>query len=137
MTLVLDTSAVLAFYNATDDDHARVVAWLDEVDEDLVTTPLVVAELDRLVAALRRHGGAGAAVGRPGPRRLRRPLVVDRDERDARSSPARRPELRLADASLLALAPVAGTDRIATLDPLPFRARGRRRHALRAAAPDA
>jgi predicted nucleic acid-binding protein len=120
VTLVLDTSAVLALYNAGDDDHARVVAWLDEVDEDLVTTPLVVAELDHLV---RHRGGPeaqallwddldrGAFVVRWWSTAMSETLAIARA----------RPELRLPDASILALAPVARTERIATLDPVPFR----------------
>jgi hypothetical protein len=40
--------------NRADDRHEFVSAWLDTTTDDLATTPLVVAEVDRLVTA---HGG--------------------------------------------------------------------------------
>src|SRR5258707_11913348 len=43
--------------NATDDYHAEVSEWLQGADGDLVTTPLIVAEVDHLVAA---RGGRAA-----------------------------------------------------------------------------
>ena len=48
MTIVLDTSVVVAFMNRRDDDHERVVTWMETIGEDLVTTPLIVAEIDHL-----------------------------------------------------------------------------------------
>ncbi len=56
---MLDTSVVVAFMNRRDDDHQRVVAWMEAAEEDLVTTPLVVAEIDHLVS---RSGGPAAAL---------------------------------------------------------------------------
>ena len=71
LTVVLDTNVVVALYDAADPDHRLVADWIATVDEDLVATPLAVAEMDYLVA--RRGGGRGArgAVARPRRRRLR------------------------------------------------------------------
>lgn len=41
--IVLDTSVVIAFMNRRDDDHERVVSWMEATREELLTTPLVVA----------------------------------------------------------------------------------------------
>ncbi len=54
MTVVVDTSLVLALYDSGAEQHDRAAAWLQRVDEDLVTTPLGVAEMDTEVT---RHGG--------------------------------------------------------------------------------
>jgi hypothetical protein len=43
--------------NASDDHHQSVSAWLDTADDDLATTPLIVAEADHLVSA---RGGRAA-----------------------------------------------------------------------------
>ncbi|HKH77875.1 MAG TPA: PIN domain-containing protein [Rubrobacteraceae bacterium] len=55
---MLDTSVVVAFMNRRDDDHERVSAWMETTGEDLVTTPLVVAEIEHLVSC---GGGSTAA----------------------------------------------------------------------------
>jgi uncharacterized protein len=49
--IVVDTSVVVAYINAADDYHAIVAGWLDGADDDLATTPLIVAEVDHLVGA--------------------------------------------------------------------------------------
>jgi predicted nucleic acid-binding protein len=49
--IVVDTSIVVAYMNAADDYHATVAGWLDDADEDLATTPLIIAEIDHLVGA--------------------------------------------------------------------------------------
>jgi predicted nucleic acid-binding protein len=56
--IVVDTSAILAYMNAGDEHHTEVAAWLDAEQDDLATTPLIVAEVDRLVAA---RGGRQAS----------------------------------------------------------------------------
>jgi predicted nucleic acid-binding protein len=43
LAAVLDTSVVVAFINRRDEDHVRVSEWIEAAEEDLVTTPLVVA----------------------------------------------------------------------------------------------
>lgn len=121
--IVVDTSAILAYMNSADSHHGQVSAWLDSEPDELVTTPLIVAEADHLVSA---RGGAVAA------RALRRDLAagaylvewwpgaitatVDIAERYADSG------LGVADASLVALAERVGTVSIATLDERHFRA---------------
>ena len=57
MTVVLDTNVVVALYDAADPDHRLVADWIATLDEDLVATPLAVAEMDYLVA---ERGGAAA-----------------------------------------------------------------------------
>ena len=55
--IVVDTSIIVAYMNAADDHHEAVAAWLDDTDDDLATTPLIVAEVDHLIAA---RGGPAA-----------------------------------------------------------------------------
>ena len=121
--IVVDTSVVVAYMNAADDYHAVVAGWLDGADDDLATTPLIVAEVDHLVGArggprarraLHRDLAAGAYLiewwtGAIAP-------VVRVAERYADAG------LGLADASLVALAERLGTIDIATLDERHFRA---------------
>jgi uncharacterized protein len=57
LAAVLDTSVVVAFINRRDEGHVRVSEWIEAAEEDLVTTPLVVAEIDHLVS----YGGGPAA----------------------------------------------------------------------------
>jgi len=119
--IVLDTSVAVAFMNRRDDDHERVAAWMDAVEEDLFTTPLIVAEVDHLVS---RSGGSDAALAfyedlasgayavEWWPEAMTETLSAARKHRD----------IGLADASLLALASRLNTLRIATLDERHFRA---------------
>ncbi len=121
--IVVDTSAVLAYMNSADDHHRPVSAWLESETDDLVTTPLIVAELDHLVAArggraalraLREDLAAGAYLVEWWPGAIT--SVVDIAERYADTG------LGLADASLVALAERLETIEIATLDERHFRA---------------
>jgi predicted nucleic acid-binding protein len=121
--IVIDTSAILAYMNSADTHHAAVASWLDSETDELVTTPLVVAEADHLVAA---RGGVAAS------RALRADLAsgaylldwwaaaiaasVDVAERYADNG------LGLTDASLVALAQRHETVKIATFDERHFRA---------------
>ena len=120
MTVVLDTSAVVAFMNRRDDDHERVVAWMEMIAEDLATTPLIVAEIDHLVT---RVGGADAAAAfyedlADGAYPVEWwPEAMPQTVEAAREYPG----IGLADASLLALAARLETTRIATLDERHFR----------------
>ncbi len=120
MAVVLDSSAAIAFYSDTDAAHERVLPYINALEDDLVTTPLIVTELDR---QLPRFGGRraqelfwtdlerGAYTVRWWSTAMAETLVLARE----------RPALGLADASLLALARLLGTDRIATLDHRHFR----------------
>jgi predicted nucleic acid-binding protein len=115
LTIVLDTNVVVALYDAGDPDHALVADWVATVDEDLVATPLAVAEMDYLV---RRRGGdvarealwhdlaSGAYLVRWWADALNETLRIAR----------RHPSAGLTDASLVALAGLLRTRRIATVD---------------------
>lgn len=52
--MIVDTSALLALFDADEPDHAAVSKVLLRADGPLVISPYVVAELDYLVAS--RHG---------------------------------------------------------------------------------
>ena len=120
MTVVLDTSVVIALMVATEPDHDAVRGWVETLDDDLVTTPLAVAEMDHLITA---RGGLDAAyhlwsdfaAGAYGVRwwadALAESIAV------ARAAP----RLGLTDASLVALAHRLSTTSIATLDHRHFR----------------
>jgi predicted nucleic acid-binding protein len=121
--IVLDTSVALAFMDRSDAHHETVREWMQEQARELVTTPLVVAELDHLVL---RHGGARAA------RALREDLDSGAyliewwptaiHETIALAESHESMALGLTDASLLALAAHLQTTAIATLDERHFRA---------------
>lgn len=121
--IVLDTSIVLALMNASDNQHERVREWIKDVQDELCTTPLVLAELDYLVP---KQGGAAAT------RALRKDFedgayTIEwwRSALHETIAAARHYgsiDLGLTDASLIALAGHLGTTRIATLDERHFRA---------------
>jgi predicted nucleic acid-binding protein len=121
--IVLDTSVALAFMNRRDAAHARVREWMEGVDEELCTTPLIVAELDHLLSS---QGGASAAnalrddLDRGAYAVEWWPSAIHETIAAARRYESM--ELGLADASLLALAARHGTLEIATLDERHFRA---------------
>jgi len=109
--------------NAADDHHEVVSGWLDGADDDLATTPLIIAEVDHLVGArggpaalraLRADLAAGAYLVDWWPTAIASTVSVA--ERYADTS------LGLADASLVALAEHLGTINVATLDERHFRA---------------
>jgi len=115
--VIADTSALLAFFDASEPDHEAVSEVLDAADV-LVVSPYVVAELDYLVAT--RHGvddelvvldelagGAWdlAAFDEAGLRRAREVIASYRDQ-----------QIGVTDASLVVLAERYRTRRIATLD---------------------
>lgn len=115
MTVVLDSSAVLALYDAGEPGHGAVAALVDTLDDDLVATPLAVAEMDALVLerggepareALWRDLGSGAFTVRWWADAMGETLDIARAH----------PTLGLVDASLVALAARVRTLRVATLD---------------------
>ena len=53
MSVAVDSSLVLALYDGGDAHHAEAVAWIHDVDDELVTTPLVLAEIDERIGASR------------------------------------------------------------------------------------
>lgn len=52
--VIVDTSALLAYFDASEPDHAAVEEVLDASTDLLIISPYVIAELDYLVAT--RHG---------------------------------------------------------------------------------
>ncbi|HEX6389273.1 MAG TPA: PIN domain-containing protein [Solirubrobacteraceae bacterium] len=116
MTIVVDTDVVVALYDSGDAAHGRTADWVRRIDEDLVTTPLGVAEMDKAVtdrggergrAALLRDLDRGAFVTRWWADGLSETLAIAR----------RHTDLDLTDASLVALCRRLRTNRIATFDP--------------------
>jgi uncharacterized protein len=115
LSIILDTNVLIALYAQESPEHAQTQAWFYSTDEDLVTTPLILAEMDYFIV---KYGGEAAA----------RVLWDDFDSgayglrwwaeglhetiRIARQHPF----LGLADASLVALAGILRTNRIATFD---------------------
>jgi predicted nucleic acid-binding protein len=49
--VIVDTSALLAYFDADEPDHDAVSSVIDAASEPLVVSPYVVAELDYLVAS--------------------------------------------------------------------------------------
>ncbi len=121
--IVVDTSAIIAYMNSADRHHADFAEWLAAEQDDLATTPLILAEADHLASA---HGGAGAAEA------LRADLLAGaylvQWWPEALGASVRVAEryadisLGLADASLVVLAERLETVAIATLDERHFRA---------------
>lgn len=121
--IIVDTSIIVAYMNRADDHHEAVAEWVDALEEDLVTTPMIVAEADHLVAkrggehalsALHTDLAAGAYLVEWWSAAMARAVEVARRYADT--------GLGLADASLVALADRVGTVDIATLDERHFRA---------------
>jgi predicted nucleic acid-binding protein len=115
--VIVDTSALLAFFDASEPDHEAVSAVIARADA-LVVSPYVAAELDYLVAT--RHGvddelavldeltgGAWDLPGfdQEGLRRSREVISMYRDQ-----------EIGVADASIVVLAERYRTRAIASLD---------------------
>ena len=115
MTAVLDTNAVVAVLDDGDRNHRRAVDWLAVVDEDLVTTPLALAEMDHFAQKTGGHDAAsllwrdfetGAYTLRWWADALRETLAIAR----------KHPWIGLTDSSLVALAGLLRTNRIVTFD---------------------
>jgi uncharacterized protein len=121
--IVTDTSFIYALLDSRDDRHREAAGWYERVDDEMATTPMVLAEVDHL--ARTRAGGQAASAFR----------------HDVRSGayfvewwPAAAAEvcriadrysdigISLTDASLVALAARVGTPRVATFDERHFRA---------------
>ena len=47
---IVDTSALLAYFNTADPNHERAAREFSEVSEKLVVSPFVVAELDYMIS---------------------------------------------------------------------------------------
>jgi predicted nucleic acid-binding protein len=113
--IVVDTSAVLALLRARDEHHPEARALFDGVQDDLLTSPLAVAEMDYMATEYARPEAlhalwhdleAGAYVVHWWEEAMVDTVGIAR----------KHPGLRLTDASLVAVASRVGTDRIATFD---------------------
>jgi predicted nucleic acid-binding protein len=106
-----------------DSNHQLVDDWMRTQEDELVTTPLIVAELDYLVSRqggtqaariLREHFERGAYQVEWWPTAIHETIAVAKRHESI--------ELGLADASLVVLAARLQTIAIATLDERHFRA---------------
>jgi predicted nucleic acid-binding protein len=115
LSVVLDTNFLVALFVEQSSRHAEAMDWYVETDEDLITTPLALNEMDYLVT---KYGGEPAA----------RVLWDNFDDgafglrwwaeglHETIRIARRHPFLGLTDASLAALAGILRTNRIATFD---------------------
>jgi predicted nucleic acid-binding protein len=115
VTVVVDTSFIISIVRVRDKNHRAALAWFEEADEELVTSPLTLAELDHIVPrvvgehaqhALWEDFETGVYGVRWWADALSETLAIAR----------RRPFLGLVDASLVALSGRLRTNRIATFD---------------------
>jgi predicted nucleic acid-binding protein len=115
VTVVVDPGFVAALVRRRHPRHAEAVALVETLDEDLVTSPLAIADIDATVAdaagddarrAVWRDFERGAYAVRWWADALKETLAIARTH----------PELGLTTASLVALAGRLNTSRIATFD---------------------
>ena len=116
--MIVDTSALLAYFDTDEPDHAAVTTIVETATEPLVVSPYVVAELDYLVASrlgvsarlalLRELAGGAWDLAAFGAEDLARARAVV--ERYADQS------IGLADASIVILAARYQTRTVVTLD---------------------
>jgi predicted nucleic acid-binding protein len=116
--VIVDTSALLAFFDTDEPDHVAVAAVLDSATEPLIVSPYVLAELDYLVASrlgvsaelavLRELAGGAWDLAAFGTEELTQAHAVV--ERYADQS------IGLADASIVILAARYQTRTLVTLD---------------------
>jgi predicted nucleic acid-binding protein len=116
--VIVDTSALLAYFDANEPDHNAVSRVIDGSDEALVVSPYVIAELDYLVATrvgvdaelevLRELASGAWELAGFGVPDLERAASVIKKYRDQ--------QIGAADASNVVLADRYQTRTIATLD---------------------
>jgi uncharacterized protein len=116
--MIVDTSAVLAFFDRDEPDHEALTAVLSQSSEPLVVSPYVIAEVDYLIgarlgvaaeiAALRElAGGAWELASIDSTDLMRTVPIIERYADHA---------IGVADASNVVLADRYRTTTIATLD---------------------
>jgi hypothetical protein len=122
--MICDTSALVAFFNGADPDHARVVAVVESARPPLVVSPLVLAELDYLIRDRIGDDTARRAVGSLIGGRFEVAACTPADIAAALEVDSRYAALGigLTDASLVVLAGRYRTVNLATLDERHFRA---------------
>lgn len=115
---ITDTSALLAYFDSGEPDHASVAQVIDAATGPLIVSPYVIAELDYLVAT--RHGvepefrvldelSSGAwELANFELEDIRQALSIIANHADQ--------DIGIADASNVVLADRYGTDAIITLD---------------------
>ena len=116
--MIVDTSALLAYFDSAEPDHAAVSRAIDDSDEVLVVSPYVVAELDYLVAT-RIGVDAELAVLHElsgGAWELADFAATDIEQAAAVIAKYRDQQIGLADASNVVLAKRYQTRTIASLD---------------------
>lgn len=116
--MIVDTSALLAYFDANEPDHNAVSRVIDGRDEALVVSPYVIAELDYLVATrigvdaelevLRELASGAWELAEFAASDLERAAAVIKKYRDQ--------QIGAADASNVVLADRYQTRTIATLD---------------------
>lgn len=120
--IVIDTSVIYALMDGADQRHEEAFSWYSNMEDELATTPLVLAEVDHL---------AGTRAGIEAQRSFRADLVSGAYLIEWWKAAARESAdianlyadsfLSLTDASLVALAARIGTDSVATFDERQFR----------------
>lgn len=116
--MIVDTSALLAYFDTDEPDHAAVARVIDRATEQLVISPFVVAEVDYLVASrLGTSAELAVLTELSGGAWDLATFGID-DLRNARSVIERYADQAIgaADASNVVLAARHGTRTIATLD---------------------
>lgn len=118
MTVVADTSALIAFYSESGTHHDDVSEWLEARDEPMVVSPFVVAELDYLVASRLGVGAELAVLAELASGAYEIAAMSAADIALAAEVTARYRDLGIGitDASLIVLAARYSTDTILTLD---------------------
>ena len=116
--MIVDTSALLAYFNAREPDHEAVSGVIDSNDELLVVSPYVVAELDYLIAkrigvdaelkVLRELSSGAWELADVGVAELELATSIIEKYRDQ--------DIGVADASMVVLADRYHTRRIVSLD---------------------
>jgi len=116
--VIVDTSALLAYFDTDEPDRQAVAAVLDDTDEPLIVSPYVVAELDYLVASRLGVAAELAVLAELAGGAWDLPAIDAEGLRDARAIIERHEDQRIgvADASNVVLAARYRTQTIVTLD---------------------
>ena len=116
--MIIDTSALLAYFDTDEPDHRAVTSLIDDADEPLIVSPYVVAELDYLVASRLGVAAEVAVLAELASGAWDLPAIDAEGLRDARTVVERYADQQIgvADASNVVLAARYRTKTIVTLD---------------------